>query len=57
VSLDNGRVRVALGPLIPELTGRSILLAPARDRDERIRWICVPVDIPTRYLPHECRAG
>jgi hypothetical protein len=57
VRLDSGRVRLALGPLIPELSGRSILLAPARDRDERIRWICVPVDIPARYLPHECKQG
>jgi hypothetical protein len=57
VSLESGRVRLALGPLIPELSGRSILLAPALDRDERVRWICVPVDIPARYLPHECRQG
>ena len=57
VSLANGRVRLALGPLIPELTGRSILLAPTLDRDERVHWICVPVDIPTRYLPHACREG
>jgi hypothetical protein len=57
VSLESGRVRVALGPLIPQLTGRSILLAPALDRDERVRWICVPIDIPARYLPHECREG
>src|SRR5262249_26250985 len=46
VSVESGRLRVALGPLIPQLTGRSILLAPALDRDERVRWICVPVDIP-----------
>jgi hypothetical protein len=57
VSLDNGRVRVALGPLIPELSGRSILLAPALDRDAHVRWICVPIDIPARYLPQECREG
>ncbi|MEO8303009.1 MAG: pilin [Betaproteobacteria bacterium] len=55
VNLDSGRVRLALGPSIPELTGRSILLAPSIDRQERVRWICVPVDIPARYLPHECR--
>ena len=57
VSPENGRVRVALGPSIPELTGRWILLAPALDRDERVRWICVPVNIPARYLPHACRQG
>lgn len=57
VSLESGRVRIALGPLIPQLAGRSILLAPALDRDERVRWICVPIDIPARYLPHECKEG
>jgi len=57
VSLENGRVRLALGPSVPEVAGRSILLAPTRDRDERVRWICVPVDIPARYLPHDCRKG
>jgi hypothetical protein len=53
----SGRVRLALGPLIPELWGRAILLAPALDRRQRVRWICVPVDIPARYLPQECRTG
>jgi len=57
VNRENGRVRVALGPLIPELAGRWILLAPTLDRDERVRWICVPVDIPARYLPQACRQG
>jgi hypothetical protein len=57
VNPENGRLRVALGPTIPEVSGRSILLAPAVDRDERIRWICVPVGIPARYLPHDCRRG
>ena len=57
VSLANGRVRLALGPLIPELSGRSILLAPALDRRQQVRWICIPVDIPARYLPRECRQG
>ena len=57
VSPENGRVRVALGPLIPELNGRWILLAPTLDRDERVRWICVPVNIPARYLPQSCRQG
>jgi hypothetical protein len=57
ISPANGRVRLALGPLIPELSGRSILLAPALDRRQQLRWICVPVDIPARYLPRECRQG
>lgn len=55
VSLISGRVRVTLGPLIPELYGRSILLAPALDRFQQLWWTCVPVGIPARYLPKECR--
>ncbi len=55
VSLTSGRVRLALDALTPELSGRSILLAPALDRRQQVRWICVPVDVPARYLPRECR--
>ena len=57
VSLANGRVRLALDSTIPELSGRSILLAPAIDRGMHVRWICIPVDIPERYLPQECKQG
>jgi hypothetical protein len=55
VSLTSGRVRLALDALTPELSGRSILLAPALDRRQQVRWICVPVNVPARYLPRECR--
>jgi len=57
VSLVNGRVRLAIDSSIPELSGRSILLAPAIDRWLEVRWICIPVDIPERYLPQECKQG
>jgi hypothetical protein len=55
VSPANGRVRLTLGPLIPELSGRTILLAPVLDPRQQLRWVCVPVGIPARYLPQECR--
>ncbi len=57
VSPDSGRVRVALGSWVPELAGRSILLAPAIDRRRHVQWICIPVDVPEKYLPQECRQG
>jgi hypothetical protein len=57
VSPESGRVRLALGSWIPELAGRSILLAPAIDRRLRVQWICIPVDVPEKYLPQECRQG
>ena len=57
VSLTTGRVRLALDPLGPELSGKSILLAPALDRRLQVRWICIPVDVPEKYLPQECRQG
>jgi Protein of unknown function (DUF2628) len=50
----NGRLRLALGPSIPELFGRSILLAPAVDSLQHIEWLCIPIDIPAQYLPKEC---
>jgi len=57
VSLASGRVRLALDSSIPEVSGRTILLAPAIDRRSHVRWICIPVDIPERYLPQECKQG
>ena len=50
-----GRVRIALGPTVPELSGKTILLSPSRGADDHVQWLCVPVDIPARYLPKECR--
>ena len=51
----NGRLRLALGSTIEELAGKTILLAPTVDRSQHMRWVCVPVDIPAKYLPQECR--
>jgi len=53
----SGRLRVALGSTAPEFEGASILLAPAMDARQRIRWVCIPVGIPRTYLPAECRNG
>src|SRR2546427_630259 len=50
----NGRVRVDLGNAVPELQGRSLLLAPAVDAWQEVRWLCVPIDIPTAYVPAAC---
>jgi hypothetical protein len=57
VSPINGRVRIGLGPSVPELWGKTILLAPATDWLQRIHWTCIPIDIPKRYLPKECRSS
>jgi hypothetical protein len=51
----SGRVRLALGPALRQLWGKTILLAPSRDSTGEMRWLCVPIDIPARYLPPECR--
>jgi hypothetical protein len=55
ISPSSGRLRLALGPSIPELWGKTILVAPAKDWLERVHWTCIPVDIPKQYLPKECR--
>lgn len=56
VSPASGRVRVAWGEAVPQLAGKAVLLAPAVDPRERVQWLCVPVDIPARFLPRACRA-
>jgi hypothetical protein len=50
-----GRVRVSLGPSVPGAAGKSIVLAPIVDDQQRVNWMCVPVDIPARFLPEACR--
>jgi len=55
VNPSTGRIRLALGAAVPALDGKTILLAPARGEDNRWHWLCIPVDIPPRYLPKECR--
>ena len=54
---SNGRVKVALGPAAGEASGKSLLLAPAVDPTQRIHWYCIPIDVPVRLLPEECRSG
>jgi hypothetical protein len=53
----NGRLRLALGSATAELSGKTILLAPTVDPSQKMRWLCVPVDIPRKYLPRECRGA
>lgn len=55
ISPASGRLRLALGPSIPELAGSSILLAPTMDGRQHVHWICIPIDIPAKYLPLQCR--
>ena len=50
----NGRVRIDLGGAMPELEGRSILLAPAVDAWQKLHWLCVPIGIPAAYVPANC---
>lgn len=52
---SGGRVRVSLGPGVPGAAGKSIVLAPTVDEQKRVQWMCVPIDIPPRFLPPACR--
>ena len=55
VNPSTGRVKLDVGSSIPELAGKAILLVPTVDEAERVRWFCIPVGIPDRYLPQVCR--
>ena len=54
LNASNGRVRLDLGSAVPELEGKSILLAPAVDAWQKLRWLCIPIDIPVSYVPTAC---
>jgi hypothetical protein len=54
LNAQNGRVRIDLGRAQPELEGRSILLAPVVDAWQKLHWLCVPINIPSAYLPATC---
>jgi hypothetical protein len=55
VDPSTGRVKLDVGSSIPELGGKAILLVPTVDDAERVRWFCIPIGIPDRYLPQVCR--
>jgi hypothetical protein len=55
LSPANGRVRLVLGSALGELAGKALLLAPAVDASQQIRWYCIAVDAPAKYLPQDCR--
>lgn len=57
LSPTTGRVRLGLGPAMGEASGKALLLAPALDATRRIHWYCIPIDVPARLLPEECRSG
>ena len=47
---------VALGASVLLLLSMffAYLLAPAVDAWQKLRWLCVPIDIPTAYVPAAC---
>ena len=55
LSATTGRVRVGLGAAAGEVAGKALLLAPTVDAQLRIHWHCIAIDVPTQFLPPECR--
>jgi hypothetical protein len=51
----NGRLRLTFAPSIAALAGKSLVLAPVIDAQQRLHWLCVPIDIAPRLMPPECR--
>ena len=64
VPMEGGKVTDATRiervlPTIREIAkkgGKAILLAPAIDQRDRIRWFCVPIGVSERFLPQACRS-
>ncbi|RKT44668.1 pilin [Thiocapsa rosea] len=51
-----GNIRVTFNDTIPQLTGKSVMLA-ATERGGAIDWCCYSTDIEARYMPASCRDG
>jgi prepilin-type N-terminal cleavage/methylation domain-containing protein len=49
-----GNIRVTFNDTVPQLDGRSVMLA-AKDRGGAIDWCCYSPDIEARYMPATCR--
>jgi prepilin-type N-terminal cleavage/methylation domain-containing protein len=49
-----GTIRVTFNAIIPQLTGKSVVLA-ATERGGAIDWCCYSSDIEPRYMPASCR--
>ena len=56
ISPLNGRLRLVFGPAVPDLAGKMVLLVPALDSQQRVEWLCIPIDIDAKYLPAACRS-
>ncbi len=55
VGPGNGRLRLTFADALTPLAGKTLLLAPVVDEQQQLLWVCVPIDIPRRLLPRECR--
>ncbi|SDX60172.1 pilin [Thiocapsa roseopersicina] len=54
IQIEGGNIRVTFNDTIPQLYGRSVMLA-AKDRGGAIDWCCYSPDIEGRYMPATCR--
>jgi len=48
-------VRIGLAAAAGAVAGKTLLLAPTVDAQQRIHWQCIAVDVPAQYLPQDCR--
>jgi prepilin-type N-terminal cleavage/methylation domain-containing protein len=51
---EGGNIRVTFNDTVPQLDGRSVMLA-AKDRGGAIDWCCYSPDVEARYMPATCR--
>lgn len=51
---EGGNIRVTFNGTIPQLSGKSAMLA-ATERGGAIDWCCYSPDIEARYMPASCR--
>jgi len=53
VDSENGVLNITMATV--PIEGKSLLLVPSLDTNNKIIWKCMSQDIPEKYLPHQCR--
>ena len=49
----NGTVTITMASI--PISGKSFLLVPSLDSEQKIIWSCMSQEIPDNYLPQQCR--
>ncbi|MEY6430894.1 pilin [Thioalkalicoccus limnaeus] len=54
IEVQDGHLRIRFNDSVSQLAGRHLILGSSEDRGS-VTWCCYSPDLPSRYLPADCR--